>query len=375
MNDDIFLIHRTVPDDTTKKAKTMVASDTAKKDSQVVGTQATAIYKAETDTSIKSTKKKASSDTTAVATSASNLKITEAQAKITHYQQIVQSEGRQSKDTAQLVPMYPPYLYHIGDKVQYYEIQLFNLDSLITSHDSVFYHKSIFREHNYTVKDIVTPERVSKGHPIWVFLVIMFVMFVLGRMVTHYKGRKSNVILSPFSRTSLKTLLNERAVNKVSVNLLIDFLYSVLLSLSEFFVIRNFGVVITGTPVLDFIVLVGVTFLFIYIRVMLVKFIGSVFNYKISTSVYILNQSICNLLCGMLLVPALLLGFYSGLSFTALLYTITAIITVMFLIRVVRGSVIMLSESQFSKIYMLYYMFVIEILPLLVIAKWIMLNV
>jgi hypothetical protein len=200
-------------------------------------------------------------------------------------------------------------------------------------------------------------------------------MFVLGRMVTHYKGRKSNVILSPFSRTSLKTLLNERAVNKVSVNLLIDFLYSVLLSLSEFFVIRNFGVVITGTPVLDFIVLVGVTFLFIYIRVMLVKFIGSVFNYKISTSVYILNQSICNLLCGMLLVPALLLGFYSGLSFTALLYTITAIITVMFLIRVVRGSVIMLSESQFSKIYMLYYMFVIEILPLLVIAKWIMLNV
>ena len=138
--------------------------------------------------------------------------------------------------------------------------------------------------------------------------------------------------------------------------------------------IIHFGVSITGHPVLDILVLEAFTFVFIYARVLLVRFIGSVFNYKISIGAYVLNQSICNLLCGMLLVPALLLGFYSGLDTTALLYILTIIISVMFLIRVVRGSLLMLSESQFSKIYMLYYMFVIEIVPVVVVAKWITLN-
>ena len=72
------------------------------------------------------------------------------------------------------------------------------------------------------------------------------------------------------------------------------------------------------------------------IRVLLVKFIGSVFNYKISTGAYILNQSICNLLCGILLVPALLLGFYSGLNATALLYVLTAIVVLMKLVVLAR---------------------------------------
>ena len=193
--------------------------------------------------------------------------------------------------------------------------------------------------------------RHNNQQPMWVFLTLMLVMFIFGRMISNYKGRKSDILLSPFSRLSLKTLLNERAVNKVTVNLLINFLYSVLLSLAEFFVIRHFGATITGTPALDYLVLLAGTFLFIYIRVLLVKFIGSVFNYKISTGAYILNQSICNLLCGILLVPALLLGFYSGLNATALLYVLTVIVVLMFLIRVVRGSVLMLATMFFRSAF------------------------
>ena len=370
MSDTIFLIQRTLPDDTTKKAQTTVSLDTAKKDLHVAKQDTTTNKKDTAQTTIKKVQNNVAQKPAPATPVVQNAVVAE-QPAVAQAQPEPQETLRQ--DTVS-VPLYPPYLYHIDDTVHYGEIELFNTDSLLTANDSLFYHKSIFRGHSYSKKDAVAEARHNNQQPLWVFVTIMLVMFILGRMISNYKGRKSDILLSPFSRLSLKTLLNERAVNKVTVNLLINFLYSVLLSLAEFFVIRHFGATITGNAALDYLVLEAGTFLFIYIRVLLVRFIGSVFNYKISTGAYVLNQSICNLLCGILLLPALLLGFYSGLNGTALLYVLTVIVVLMFLIRVVRGSVLMLAESQFSKIYMLYYMFVIEIVPVLLIAKWITLN-
>lgn len=368
MSDTIFLIQRNLPDDTTKKAQTTVSLDSAKKDLHVVKQDTTS--KDTAQTTIKKVQNNVAQKPVPATPVAQNTVMAERPAVAQ-----VQPEPQETlrKDTVS-VPLYPPYLYHIDDTVHHGEIELFNIDSLLTANDSVFYHKSILRGHSYAKKDTAAEVRHNNQQPMWVFLTLMLTMFILGRMISNYKGRKSDILLSPFSRLSLKTLLNERAVNKVTVNLLINFLYSVLLSLAEFFVIRHFNVTLTGNQALDYLVLEAFTFLFIYVRVLLVKFIGSVFNYKISTGAYILNQSICNLLCGILLVPALLLGFYSGLNATALLYALTIIVVLMFLLRVVRGSVLMLAESQFSKVYMLYYMFVIEIVPVLVIAKWISLN-
>ena len=367
MSDTIFLIQRNLPDDTTKKSNAVASPDTVRKDLHVASKDIV-VKKTKTDTekTAKAEKPRNADNQRVVTQEARTEAATQPVAEPT-------VAATMSADT-QAVPLYPPYIYHIDDTVQYEQIQLFDIDSLLTANDSVFYHRSIFKGHTYEPKSNVTPQRPSADVPMWVFLAIVLVACLLGRVVSRYKGSKSDILLSPFLRFGLKNLLNERTMNNPAVNLLVDFLYSVLLTLSEFFVIRHFGVTITGTPALDFLLLEGITFVFIYARIMLVKFIGSVFNYKISTSAYVLNQSICNLLCGMLLVPALLLAFYSSLNSTALLYVLTVIIVVMFLVRVVRGSLLMLSESQFSKIYMLYYMFVIEIVPILVIGKWITLQ-
>ena len=371
MSDTIFLIQRNLPDDTTKKSNAVASPDTLKKDLHVAKKDTAQHNKDTAKTSIKKVQNNVAQQPATPKPVAQNVVVAEHPAVAP-----VQLEPQETlrQDTAN-VPLYPPYIYHIDDTVQYEQIQLFDLDSLLTANDSVFYHRSLFRGHAYVAKDNATQQRVGNDTPLWVFATIILVMFLLGRLFSNYKGRKSDILLSPFSRRSLKTLLNERTINKVSVGLMVDFLYSVLITLAEFFVIRHFGVSLFGKPWVDVLVLEVFTFVFIYVRVLLVKFIGSVFNYKISTGAYILNQSICNLLCGMLLVPALLLGFYSGLNATALLYILTAVVLLMFLIRVVRGSVLMLSESKFSKIYMLYYMFVIEIVPVVVVAKWITLNI
>lgn len=368
MSDTIFLIHRNLPDDTTKKSNTVASSDTVKKDLHVASKD-TVVKKAKTDTvrTVKAEKARTTADSQRPVKH-------ETMTELPTQPAAEQSVATDMAVDTQAVPLYPPYVFHIDDTVQYEQIQLFDLDSLLTANDSVFYHRSLFKGHIYEPKSSATPQRHSADVPMWVFLAIVLVACLLGRVVSRYKGSKTDIILSPFRRLGLKSLLNERTMNNPSVNLLVDFLYSVLLTLSEFFVINHFGVTITGTPILDCLLLEGITFVFIYARIMLVKFIGSVFNYKISTSAYVLNQSICNLLCGILLVPALLVAFYSSLDSTALLYVLTVIIVVMFLVRVVRGSLLMLSESQFSKIYMLYYMFVIELVPVLVIGKWITLQ-
>ena len=376
MIDTIFLTQSLLPKDTTKKSNSVVSHVTIKKDSQTADKQDTLNNRSQTNKSKKSRKKTVETEITKKTTTITTRKenVTEETLKHTPTKQIAQYNENSQKDISQQVPLYPPYLYHIDDTIQYEELQIFDLDSLIASHDSVFYHKSMLKGHYFAIKDTNTTPRNHNEQPSWVFLVIMLVILVIGRMISRYKGYKSDIFLSLFRRTSFKAVLNERAANRVSVNFIINFLYSVLLSLAELFVLIHFKVSFTGEIWKDFLLLVCFTFSFIFIRVMLVKFLGSVFNYKISISAYILNHSICNLLCGTLLVPALLLSFYSGFNPQALLYALTIIIVVIFLIRVIRGSFLLLAESQFSKIYMLYYMFVIEILPIIVIAKWITLN-
>ena len=370
MSSTIFLIQKAVADDTTKKANAVAQPDTVKKDLQVSHGKDTVQQKNRTDTT-----------TTAMGDSlpatAAKPKAPEPKAEAIIIQQPVEDRQTTTTATADTAepPLYPPYIYHIDDTAQYADIQLYNIDSLITAHDSAFYHRSLFKGHLYEPQNIATPPRTNGAPPAWVFLSIIVVSFLLGTVFSRYKGDKSDILLSPFSRLGLKNLMGDRAINKFSANLLVNFLYSVMFTLSEFFVIRHFGITLTGTPELDCLLLEGFTFVFIYSRIILVRFIGSVFNYKISTGAYVLNQSVCNLLSAMLLAPALLIAFYSGFNGEVLLYTLTAIILVMFLIRMVRGSLLMLSESQFSKIYMLYYMIVIEVVPILVVGKWISLNV
>lgn len=374
MNNDIkFLKQSYFPDDTTKKAKAVTATDTAKKELQVVAPQDTSKQKNTSDTSKPQPQVVAPVQPKPEPVTPQPVATPVAQAETA----VVQEETPvvSEVDTSNVVPMFSP-TWQADTTLYYCDLQLFDIDSLIATHDTVFYHRSVFSGHSLQVQsDTHAAQRPHTMAPFWVFVLIILVAVFLGKVVADYKGHKSDLLLSPFRRLSWKSLISERTtINKPSVNLFIGFLYSLLMSLAEFYVIRHFGQTFTGNAVFDYLILEGFTFLFIYIRVLLVKFIGRVFNYQISTGAYVLNQSICNLLCGILLVPALLVAFYSSLDSMVLLYVLTAIIVVMFLIRVVRGSLLMLSESQFSKIYMLYYMFVIEIVPILVIGKWITLQ-
>lgn len=377
MTDTYFFWQPQVPPDTVKKNTAPATVDTTKKSvDQTVGTSAEA-PKHKTDSSAAKPHAEQAATPTPVAKPAEQQHVV-ATPEPQHVAPQVVAEtdiAAAPADTMQVLPMHPPYLYHFDNSLEDNEIRLYNIDSLLTANDSVFFHRSLFTGHSGVPASFNAKQRPDSNPPVWVFVTVVLVALLLGKVFSGYKGRKVDLLLSPFRRFSLRTLLNERAVNKASENLFVNFLYSVLLSLAGFFVIRHFGVSLTGKSWVDMLVLEAFTFVFIYARVLLVKFIGSVFNYKISTGGYILNQSICNLICGILLVPVLLLGFYSGLDATVLLYVLTIVISVMFLIRVVRGSMLMLSESQFSKIYMLYYMIVIEIVPVIVVAKWITLNV
>ncbi len=376
MTDTHFFLQPQVPPDTVKKNTAPAPVDTAKKSvDQAVGTN-TETQKHKTDSSsAKPHAGQATVPATVVKLSDQQHVVAAPEPQHVVPQPVAETDiAAAPTDTMQVLPMHPPYIYHFDNSLEDSEIQLYNIDSLLTANDSVFFHSSLFTGHSGVPASFNTKQRPDNNPPVWVFVTVVLVALLLGKVYSGYKGRKIDLLLSPFRRFSLRSLLNERAVNKASENLFVNFLYSVLLSLAGFFVIRHFGVSLTGKPWMDMLVIEAFTFVFIYVRVLLVKFIGSVFNYKISTGGYILNQSICNLICGILLVPVLLLGFYSGLDAAVMLYALTVVISVMFLIRVVRGSLLMLSESQFSKIYMLYYMFVIEIVPVVVVAKWITLN-
>ena len=124
MSDTIFLIQRTLPDDTTKKAQTVVSQDTVRKELHVAGNGDTAKQVKDSSVSAKANKPTAQKTIPQQpATPKPVAQNTAAEQPATPAQLQQEAQPLSTKDTAQSVPLHPPYIYHSDDMVQYEKVQ------------------------------------------------------------------------------------------------------------------------------------------------------------------------------------------------------------------------------------------------------------
>ena len=378
MNDGAMLTYRLFDGDTNKNVKAVVPQDTAKKSQVVVKKQDTVKTAVPGDTSSKTIAPAVPSEivnrpetlapSPQVVTPAVVVPVPQPVAET-----VMVNDTVQSSDSLQF--MHPPYLYHFDDSMQADAVTLFDLDSLMATHSNTVFKKSLFTGHSHTPANDNLIAKHPTTQPSWIFLAFILIAVLLIRILSIFRNNSSRHpdIFRVHNGTSMKMLTRDDIVSPW-LSFLIEILYVTLLSMAIFFVATLYDVHITTTPVVDLFILMGAAFVFIYLRILLVRGIGAVFNYKLSIAAYSMNQSLCNLLSSLLLLPALLLAYYSNFSHDVMLYVLAGLVTLMFIVRFVRGSMLMLSESRLSKIYMLYYMFVIEVVPILVIGKWITLQ-
>lgn len=227
---------------------------------------------------------------------------------------------------------------------------------------------SFFQETPFQSKSLVTHERTEILHD-WILLVFLICFSILSWIMVSYRKRFNQVVKSTYSKQQLGFLLREGGGSYDLINLSLGFVFINVLALLMFRAAET----ITGSswPAgsrLPFYLLVGGGIIsWLLIRLVLIRMLGWTFkNFEI-TSQYLMNSMAFHFIMGIILLPLLVISAYTFIP--AFIYLSLGIAGILFILRLFRGIIIGLSDTNFSIFYLFFYLCTVEILPILVIVK------
>ena len=104
-----------------------------------------------------------------------------------------------------------------------------------------------------------------------------------------------------------------------------------------------------------------------FLKIIILKIIGNIFQTKEITSNYILNSFLSKAVWGLVLIPVLIISIYFNELFVV--YIGLGLLSVLLVNRGVRGIIIGADNRKFSILYYFLYLCTLEILPVVLLIK------
>lgn len=235
------------------------------------------------------------------------------------------------------------------------------------------YKPCLLQEKTYFFNRNMKIEEVSKNNvnSDWVFLLFFVLFAFVAVLFRFFRYRSFEIVRSCFSNKSFEIMTK-------SANALLypaSFMFFPLISLLAFSGISYFEIPINimGIKPSDWHIFLGVmicSIAFIGVKLLLVKFFGSLFRNKDISKYYILNQLIYFFLDALVLMLPIALSLFTTQYYKE--YCIAAscgMFAILSITRAVRGLCLVFSFSKVSRIYLFCYLCIVEFLPLFLVAK------
>lgn len=235
-------------------------------------------------------------------------------------------------------------------------------------------YEHIFKNHN--LKPINQFPIFNDGYTaVWPSLLILFCfsIFIYLRVVTPYK--LAMTFRSSYNLQAIRQLEREEfnPLNPTSYALSILFLLMFSFYLYKLNVQLN--LVLTDVkPFLQYVFFVVVTIVFNGLKYVLKQLVTLISDsQQLGTELFYSNLVI-NQAMGLVLMPALIVVEFSGITSPYLLISIGAVLFFGFIIKVYRGFIFSLFENHIGLLQVFIYLCALEILPFLVFTKFIITN-
>lgn len=201
---------------------------------------------------------------------------------------------------------------------------------------------------------------------------VLFVAFLALVVLRVFDRRRLNQVLNAFLRYSSVNLLyrEEYAItNRTSLLLLLNFF--VVTPLFIYQVLPYFGVHSERLPgPALFGLLAGGMAAIYFVKLIMIRFLGFIFDVSDAAGEYAFNVLLFNKTLGLLLFPVtVLLAFAVQLPPVYLVWTGLGLWSLVLVYRMLRLSIIGISEASVSVMYLFLYLCTLEILPFVVIIK------
>ena len=238
------------------------------------------------------------------------------------------------------------------------------IDSIFCAHDTAEpqTRPSLFTGHTLMPHDNTLTERPSTAAPSWIFIVLTLLTALL---CLYYRVRKitlGHLLHSIVDSRAMDRMLRgnnmTRSAQHIPMCLLMVATVSLVINHIAF---SNFGSYLLLTAVLVFAY---------FARNGLMRTFGAIFDSTAAVTNYITNNYLYHLVLATVALPLLFLYFYLPDGRNTALYILAAVGVLEFLMRVVRGLKVFLTNSSSAHFYLFYYLCIVEIVPILVLIKY-----
>lgn len=226
--------------------------------------------------------------------------------------------------------------------------------------------KSLFKQHHLQAENM-PHTRHENAVPDWIFLAVLLMAGLVCLMVNVSRLKMTQVLESMVNGRSLNRLVRDNVSKRFRMLVPMSLIYVASIALLGYsFVSRSDAFGLEGLAL--FLLLLGVAVGYYFVRNGIILLLGAAFDDFGFTQLYVSNVYIYNMIGAIVLPPLLFLALYCP-QVPALLYTCAGLVGLLFLIRLIRGLMLVLSNVKNSRFYIFYYLCTFEIVPLLVLSK------
>lgn len=215
------------------------------------------------------------------------------------------------------------------------------------------------------------PQPINRESSDWIFITLLFACSAFVWVKVFY-----NKIFIQISQAFLNNRITNQIVRdenilvqKASVLLTIIFNLVVSLFLYQISVLYDWEHDYVGTGFNRFLIFaLGISLIYT-VKFLILKIVGHIFLLDKAIAIYIFNIFLINNILGIALLPVLTFISFSNIYREYGIYLAFILICGAFLYRIVRGCLVGLSYSRFSILYLFLYLCALEIAPLLILYK------
>lgn len=210
-------------------------------------------------------------------------------------------------------------------------------------------------------------EQASNG---WTFFVFAISIAIISLYSNNHRFVFGDILSSSVDSRSMERVLRSNNMTRAWILMPMMVIYALPLALIAFYISQDLGLCLpykfTG---LNYIVLFLGAISALSLRNGLVSALGNIFENDYTVQIYNKSTFIYQFLSGITLTPLSLLLFCQKTRSSALLKITLFIAAIFFIIRFLRGIIIIVNTSKSNQPYLLYYIAALELVPLIILWK------
>jgi len=213
-------------------------------------------------------------------------------------------------------------------------------------------------------------------HNQWKFFTFFFIFTLIAILRIFFNGTFSNMLRTVFNTAKTNSFIEDRTNLKPIFYLIIHIAFVFTLSLAIYSLFERFYFIAEVDDFTVFLRICLVVFLVYLIKFFVHLVMGLVFDISSTVNQYLFNVVTINSLLSIILLPILLISFYSPHSSwnVILIRSVIGIMILSIVVRYIVGIIQILRTQHFPLLYLFLYLCTFEIFPWLFIFKYIKIS-